>query len=166
MSLPGSTARATALGTEALADGRADAWQVFKEFHGKNEAVFKKLSLEKEACMLKMRLLTLCSLASRQQSIPYGEIASALEVAEEEVEMWAIKAIQANLVDARLDQLQRCLVVNHCSSRLFSQDQWKTMRVKLVGWRDRMKQLKQVIEATRARQQQQMAMMSSQMQVQ
>ena len=145
---------------------RHRASQVFKDFFGKNESVFKKLSLEKEACVLKMRLLSLCSLASRQQSIPYSDIASCLEVPEDDVEMWAIKAIQANLMDARLDQLQRCLIVNHCSSRLFSQDQWATMRVKLVGWRDRMKQLQEVIQATRARQQAELAMMNSHMQMQ
>ena len=54
--------------------------QTFNEFYGKNEAVFKKLSLDKDACVLKMRLLSLCSLAARQESIPYAQIATCLQV--------------------------------------------------------------------------------------
>jgi len=138
--------------------------KAFKEYYSKNEAVLKKLELNKDACVLKMRLLTLCSLGARQVSISYPEIASCLEVDESEVETWGIKAIEAKLMDAKLDQLQRCLIVSHCAARLFSQAHWATMRSKLVGWRERMQQLQQVIQATRARQQQELAMMSEDMQ--
>jgi len=140
--------------------------KAFIEFYSKNEAVLKKLELNKEACVLKMRLLTLCSLANRQVSISYSEIAACLEVDEAEVESWAIKAMQAKLMDGRLDQMERTLVVNHCAARLFSQAQWATMRGKLVGWRDRMQQLQQVIQATRARQQQELAIMAANAQAQ
>ena len=44
------------------------------------------------------------------------------------MESWAIKAMQAKLMDGRLDQMERTLVVNHCAARLFSQAQWATMR--------------------------------------
>jgi hypothetical protein len=87
-------------------------------------------------------------------------------VPEDEVEAWGIKAMQSKLMDAKLDQLQRCLIVNHCASRLFSQAHWGQMRSKLVGWRDRMKQLQAVIQATRHRQQQELAMIQQQMQMQ
>ena len=41
-----------------------------------------------------------------------------------------------------------------------------TRRGKLVGWRDRMQQLQQVIQATRARQQQELAIMAANAQAQ
>ena len=84
-----------------------------------------------------------------------------LQVGEEEVEAWAIKAMTAKLMDAKLDQLQRSLIVNHCAPRLWCKGEWGGMRGKLVGWRDRMKQLQAVVQATRQRQEQQLQMISN-----
>ena len=63
--------------------------------------------------MLKMRLLSLCTLASAQREIQYSEIASRLEISEDEVETWSIKAITAKLVDAKLDQCNKLLVIRY-----------------------------------------------------
>ena len=105
-----------------------DDLAAFNTFCGSNAAVLSKLKLDKEACVFKMRLLSLCSLASRQDSISYADIATCLQVGVEEVEMWAIKAMQAKLMDAKLDQLTRRLIINHCPARLFSKSQWSGMR--------------------------------------
>ena len=143
-----------------------DDLAALNDFNAKNGAVLSALGLDKEACVFKMRLLTLTSLATRQESISYAEIAAALQVQETEVETWAIKAMERKLMDAKLDQLNRCLIVNHCAPRLFSNNEWASMRAKLVGWRDRMQQLQSVLHATRARQQHELAMMQQQMQMQ
>ena len=105
-----------------------DDLAAFNTFCGSNAAVLSKLKLDKEACVVKMRLLSLCSLASRQDSISYADIATCLQVGAEEVEMWTIKAMQAKLMDAKLDQLTRRLIINHCPARLFSKSQWSGMR--------------------------------------
>ena len=138
----------------------------YNAFCNKNAAVIAKLGLDKDLGMLKMRLLTLCSLASRQESISYADIAKGLEVPEAEVEVWAIKAMQAQLLDAKLDQLNRCLVVGHCAPRLFANKEWAGMRAKLVGWRSRMGQLQEVLTAARAARDQEIALMNQQMQMQ
>jgi hypothetical protein len=142
-----------------------DDLAAFNTFCGSNAAVLSKLKLDKEACVVKMRLLSLCSLASRQDSISYADIATCLQVGAEEVEMWAIKAMQAKLMDAKLDQLTRRLIINHCPARLFSKSQWSGMRGKLVAWRDRMQQLQQVIQAARAKHAQELAMIQAQAQM-
>lgn len=67
--------------------------------------------MKKEECILKMRLLTLCSLAANSKEIGYAEIAQNLQVQESEVESWAIKAITAELMDAKMDQLNKVLVI-------------------------------------------------------
>ena len=54
--------------------------QAFNAFSTSNAAVLSKLKLDKDACVLKMRLLSLCSLASRQDSISYADIAACLQV--------------------------------------------------------------------------------------
>mmetsp|Transcript_853 Transcript_853/g.1759 ORF Transcript_853/g.1759 Transcript_853/m.1759 type:complete len:411 (-) Transcript_853:63-1295(-) len=136
----------------------------FNTFYGANGSYVDGLGLKKDECVLKMRLLSLCTLASSQPQIKYTEIASCLQVAEEDVEKWAIKAITAKLLDAKMDQLNKVVIINHCTDRMFSQEQWVGLRSKLVGWKDRMKQLMVVIENTRHFQQQQLMQMQSQMQ--
>jgi translation initiation factor 3 subunit M len=134
----------------------------FNKFYAANSAYVGGLGLNKEECVVKMRLLTLCSLASDKPEVTYAEIAKALEVSEGEVEPWAIKAITGSLMDAKMDQLNKTLVVSRCKERSFSQEQWTSLRNKLVGWKDQMKQLMQVIENTRKEQAQQMAAMQTQ----
>eukprot|EP00286_Rhodomonas_abbreviata_P022036 CAMPEP_0181310816 /NCGR_PEP_ID=MMETSP1101-20121128/12792_1 /TAXON_ID=46948 /ORGANISM="Rhodomonas abbreviata, Strain Caron Lab Isolate" /LENGTH=410 /DNA_ID=CAMNT_0023417479 /DNA_START=18 /DNA_END=1250 /DNA_ORIENTATION=+ len=136
----------------------------FNTFYSANSAYVDSLGLKKEDCVLKMRLLSLCTLASAKREIKYAEIASCLEVKEEEVEQWAIKAITAKLMDAKMDQLNKIVCVSHCTDRMFSQEQWKVLRSQLVGWKDRMKQLMVAIDNSRQFQQQQMMQMQSQMQ--
>ncbi|KAJ1484560.1 hypothetical protein T484DRAFT_1796769 [Baffinella frigidus] len=137
----------------------------FNKFYAANTAYVNGLGLKKEDCLVKMRLLTLCSLAAAKKEIGYAEIAKALEVPEADVEPWAIKAITVKLMDAKMDQLNKNLVVSRCTDRMFSQEQWASLRSKLVGWKDRMKQLLQVIENTRKDQAQQMVDMQAQIDV-
>ena len=84
------------------------------------------------------------------------------QVGEGEVEMWAIKAMECGLMDGKLDQLDRRLLVNHCPPRLVSSKDWSAMCGKLVGWRDRIKELQAVVQATRARHLHDVAMMQTQ----
>jgi hypothetical protein len=59
-----------------------------------------------------MRVLTVLSVISRAGgatgnviSVPFASFASALKVAEDEVENWVITAITEELLDARVDEL-------------------------------------------------------------
>lgn len=52
-----------------------------------------------------MRLLTLCSLATEHEEIPYAAVAGGLEVPLSEVEPWVVAAIGAKLIEAKMDQL-------------------------------------------------------------
>jgi len=133
----------------------------FNTFYGANSSYVDGLGLKKDECVLKMRLLSLCTLAAKQREIKYADIASGLQIGEEEVEKWAIKAITAKLLDAKMDQLNKVVIINHCTDRMFSQEQWVGLRSKLVGWKDRMKQLMVVIENSRQFQQQQAMQMQN-----
>jgi translation initiation factor 3 subunit M len=67
--------------------------------------------LNEENCVRKLRLLSLASLASETNEIPYSSIASTLQIKEEEIESWVILAVSAKLIEAKLDQLRRVAVV-------------------------------------------------------
>lgn len=72
-----------------------------------------KLGLSVEESKKKMQLLTLATLAAENREIPYSAVSDALKVKPEEVESWVIAAIGAQLIDAKLDQIKRLVLVRY-----------------------------------------------------
>ena len=74
--------------------------------------------LKKDDCVLKMRLLSLCSLASQKSEIKHSEIAACMQIKDTEVESWVIKAITARLLDAKMDQLNQTVLIKYVTCLL------------------------------------------------
>ncbi len=72
---------------------------------------FSPSGLSYEECYKKIRLLSLTTLAAENREIPYDLIAKMLQIKPEEVESWVVSAIAAELIDARMDQLRRIVVI-------------------------------------------------------
>lgn len=52
--------------------------------------------------------------------------ADTLQVAgDDEVEDWVLRAIQTGLMEAKMDQMQRVVVIRRCTNRVFGPVQWK-----------------------------------------
>jgi translation initiation factor 3 subunit M len=85
-----------------------------------------------------MRLLSLCSLASEHEEIPYDAIASTLDLdstSSADVETWVIAAVSSGLLSAKMDQLQRVVMVERCVVRKFGMEQWKVLKERLDVWK-------------------------------
>jgi translation initiation factor 3 subunit M len=95
----------------------------------------------------KMRLLSLASLGSENLSreLTYSEIASNLQIPEEEVEMWVIDVIRAGLVEAKLDQLNKTVMVHRSIYRVFGQEQWKKLSTSLSAWKENLNEILAVV---------------------
>ena len=65
----------------------------YVEFAKKNQDVLKQHSIEHKECVHYMRLLSMCSLATEQQEIPYEKIAEDLDVPLDNVEDWVVVRI-------------------------------------------------------------------------
>ena len=53
-------------------------------------------------------------------------VAETLQVrGDEEVEEWVLRAIQTGLMEAKMDQMQRVVVIQRCTNRVFGPSQWK-----------------------------------------
>ncbi|CAG8478162.1 10794_t:CDS:2 [Diversispora eburnea] len=111
----------------------------YKTFVETNPGVIEKLGLQNEDNIRKIRLLTLASLASEHvaHEITYQTIAKALEIEEEEVEMWTI--------DAKINQVRKTILVNRSTYRTFTKEQWQQLSSKLDGWRQSLTDILQVI---------------------
>lgn len=53
-------------------------------------------------------------------------VADTLQVSgDDEVEDWVLQAIQTGLMEAKMDQMQRVVVIRRCTNRVFGPAQWK-----------------------------------------
>jgi hypothetical protein len=69
-----------------------------------------------------MQLLSLASLACGQRELPYNTVAESLQIKPDDVEHWIISGIGAKLIDAKMDQLRRVVIITYvvCQLRSFS----------------------------------------------
>lgn len=131
----------------------------YKAFHQKNAKTLADNNIDHESCVFSMRLLSLCSLATEHEEIPYHVVAETLQVSgDDEVEDWVLRTIQAGLMEAKMDQMQRVVVIRRCTNRVFGPVQWKTLQKKLGTWSSNVQTLLLAIQKSNERYQQQALM--------
>lgn len=70
-----------------------------------------------------------CSLSRIFTSLRNKVVADTLQVSgDDEVEDWVLQAIQTGLMEAKMDQMQRVVVIRRCTNRVFGPAQWKVRR--------------------------------------
>jgi len=112
---------------------RLDAYLAF---HAANSTLLKSYGLVYEDCTAKMRLMTLVDLSSNDSGeIPYSAIKEALQITEDEVEHWVVKAITSKLLGCKMNQMNQTVIVSWHSDRLFGPAQWQAIQSKLGVWR-------------------------------
>merc|ERR1712008_43652 len=79
--------------------------------------------------------LSHCSLATEHEEIPYDAIATTLQIDEADVEQWVIAAVSSGLLSAKMDQLQRVVMVEGCVVRRFGMEQWEVLQRRLDVWK-------------------------------
>ncbi|KAF9961519.1 hypothetical protein BGZ72_003357 [Mortierella alpina] len=121
--------------------------QDFRALTAKNAGLVKELGLDEEDTLRKIRLLSLASLGSENltRELSYQEIAKALEVEETEVELWVIDVIRAGLVEAKLNQVSKVVIISRSIYRTFGTAQWQQLSQRLNGWKQSLADILQVI---------------------
>merc|ERR1719221_1102451 len=105
-----------------------------RDFHKKNEALFKEHNLEIQDAVSKMRLLTLATLAQNRSEITLAEVAKKLEESEDNVERWVVRALSEGFIDGRIDQLNHKVLVKSAFQRKFEKEEWQFLDDKLMSW--------------------------------
>eukprot|EP00299_Pterocystis_sp_00344_P018313 c9147_g1_i1.p1 GENE.c9147_g1_i1~~c9147_g1_i1.p1 ORF type:complete len:425 (-),score=99.02 c9147_g1_i1:155-1429(-) len=118
-------------------------------FDNQNSGFIAGLGLDRSSVFDKMKLLTLASLASEQSQISYDNVASGLDVPVAEVEVWVIRALNAKLITAKLNQLSKVVIISGCVRR-HQEVQWKEIQGKVAQWKENMQQLLVVMQTARA----------------
>ncbi|KAB5580340.1 hypothetical protein GE09DRAFT_1081828 [Coniochaeta sp. 2T2.1] len=101
----------------------------YSDFKEEHDGFIEKEKLDDAKLERKMRLLTFASLAAStsNREIPYANIARALQIPVEQVEMWSIDVIRAKLVEGRLSQKDKVFKVHRTTYRVFAEKQWREL---------------------------------------
>jgi len=97
--------------------------------------VMTTFGLDEESCSKNMRLLSLVSLAGEHEEIPYSAIATTLDVPEDQVETWVISGVGSGLMEAKMDQLLKVVLVERCAVRQFGSKEWGALKARLDTWK-------------------------------
>ncbi|KAK8056333.1 PCI-domain-containing protein [Apiospora rasikravindrae] len=133
---------------QALADSHAVYFELleifaekdledYNDFNEEHDDFIEKEHLDADLLHRKIRLLTFASLAASQPSreIPYKLITKALQIPENEIELWAIDVIRAGLVEGKLSQREQVFLVHRTVYRVFGEKQWRELGDRVDGWR-------------------------------
>jgi len=117
-----------------LHGGKLQDYRDFTSMPDKS-GVFTNFSLDEAECTKNMSLLSLVSLAGEHEEIPYSAIASTLDISEDQVEKWVILGVSSGLMEAKMDQLSKVVIVERCVVRQFGRKEWEALKVRLDKWK-------------------------------
>tara|TARA_B110001450_G_C17542998_1_gene449396 strand:- start:412 stop:876 length:465 start_codon:yes stop_codon:yes gene_type:complete len=115
-------------------EGKLEDYHSFIKSNG-GDAVLSQWGLSAEDCSRHMRILSLSSLASEHEEIPYTVVAETLQTTSTDVEKWVIAAVSSGLLSAKMDQLRETVVVERSAIRKFDTEQWKALQSRLQLWK-------------------------------
>ncbi|KAJ1727918.1 hypothetical protein LPJ61_004323, partial [Coemansia biformis] len=122
-------------------------YQQWQEYAKANEQKLQELGVDVGKAGDKMRLLTLASIAADRlgSDVPFAEIAAAIDVDIEDVEVWIIDVVRAGLVQGKMNQVMCTLVPTRSTYRTFGDDQWRVLQSRLHQWKESLGALQPVI---------------------
>lgn len=103
-------------------------------FHKKNPKLFDEHKISLEDATSKMRLLTLATLAQGNQELSLADVAVALKENEDTAEKWVVRAISEGVIDGRIDQTRKQVLVKSSLPRKFGKKEWQFLGAKLDSW--------------------------------
>ena len=96
---------------------------------------FQRLMTEEKLDMAdvirKKQYVQICSLKLENSNHRYEDLARILNIQKDDVEQWAIEAIAAGIIDAKIDQVKEEIVIK---SHIMNQE-WNAIRYRLGEWR-------------------------------
>jgi len=102
-------------------------------FRQSNEEYLASKGFNADKCLDTIRVLALCDLAKHHEEFSYSEAAQQLQVSEEEIDDWVVKSVTFNLLDARIDEVEKKI---KATKNTTDQDEkyWENIHHLLEGW--------------------------------
>jgi len=124
----------------------------YYDFREEHEGWVEKEKLDHDKLTLKMRLLTLTSLAANTYSrqLEYDRIAKALQIPRDDVEKWIIDVIRVKLIEGRMNQRTQVFQIHRTTFRVFGDNQWRELQTRCDAMKDSLKKVLVVLDQAQA----------------
>jgi translation initiation factor 3 subunit M len=117
-------------------------------------AALQLSGMTEEAALHKARMAALLALGNRaaagHDEVTFAEIQTALDITEDQVELFVVKAIGAKLLEGKIDQIRGAVSITRCSMRTFGPTEWATIKTRLSTWREALVSVQQNLAANKA----------------
>jgi hypothetical protein len=107
----------------------------FQQFQTSSKTFIEQTHLIAEKCLDVCRVFGLCSLAKERPEISFEDVANKLKVDIEDVNIWLVKAVTFNLIDARIDGLKNRILVTKAIAVSGTED-WQQLLTSLQSWEE------------------------------
>nr|SVE93182.1 EOG090X0AU0 [Moina brachiata] len=115
----------------------------YSKFYEEKKDFVDGLGLKHEQNVRKMRILTFMQLAESASELPYDMLEKQVQLGENEVEEFVMEVLRTKLVRARIDQLNRKVLVSSTMHRTFGKQHWQQLRELMTTWRSHLRQVKE-----------------------
>ncbi|XP_069132298.1 eukaryotic translation initiation factor 3 subunit M-like [Argopecten irradians] len=111
----------------------------YQQFYKNNTDFVKSLCLSHEQNMRKMRLLTFMQMAENKTEIEYSVLQEEMLITAEEIEPFIIDVLRTKAVRAKIDQMQKKVLISSTTHRTFGRQQWQMLKQHLIQWQENLK---------------------------
>ena len=138
--------------------------QEFKQQLTQYADLMSSEGLTEQELVVKKSYVQICTLSTEVTNFSYQDLAQLLNVSKihtastdlilfslqidvDEIELWAIDAIQNKIIDAKIDQLNEVIVIKSHMLREIKLQEWKAIQAKIRAWKDRFERIQTVLQA-------------------
>ncbi|XP_053576378.1 eukaryotic translation initiation factor 3 subunit M isoform X1 [Bombina bombina] len=114
----------------------------YVRFYQNNKDFIDSLGLSHEQNMEKMRLLTFMGMAVENKEILFDTMQQELQIGADDVEAFVIDAVKTKMINCKIDQTQKKVVVSHSTHRTFGKQQWQQLYDILNTWKQNLNKVK------------------------
>ncbi|RWS08227.1 eukaryotic translation initiation factor 3 subunit M-like protein [Dinothrombium tinctorium] len=139
----------------------AEKLNAYINFYKLHKEFVDSLGLSHEQNMQKMRLLTFMQIAETKKELSFENIQEELQLQPNEVEGFIIDVLRTKMVRAKIDQLNRRVLVTSTMHRTFGKQQWLQLRDTLVKWQHNLAHVQNTVTSALYEQMSQMGQMTA-----
>lgn len=124
-----------------------------RDFKGQLQKYAKIMATEQiteEEAITKKSYLQICTLSTQTSNFKYSELSKLLNIAEDDIEEWAIEAIHNQIMDAKIDQFREEIVIKSHIMREIKAPEWQAIQAKIHLWKEKFEAMRHVLAATQA----------------
>ena len=99
------------------------------------KTLMEQHAMDTDLAVQKKQYIQICSLEQKDSSgilLKFKEIAKLLDIKEDDVEEWAIEAINNDIIDARIDQINSEIVIKTHKMAQLDNKQWLNIKSKVT----------------------------------